>query len=1821
MLSACVGKIEEASVPVNSQFQPEAVYFDYRGIETALPIANDKVELSFARAVGDTNDIVYKLYINDSNDPITLGLETLSTHFSGRYYYIVKGLNINTLYSFKIRAFKISEGAESKSENTKQARTYNNTVADFSGVGNLALVAGLEDKAIKVSWDRVPYIFGLIPSKKDPMKYEVIYSSVSPDELFNPGSTYRTVVEVNTDLPSNHPASTIISNLLSNKTYYFAVRAIHRGYQEYLSQGAAYIPIDRERNTKFLSLKTSETLTWTLNDDKKSELQNAKGESGYKDISVSWDKAKGSYAGYKVLYRRFDEYDGTTQSLSLFDINKDVIQAVITSGTTNPAKQGIITCLNQTNPCPGGNTQVQIKNLTPGAWYHVQVFVCELTDTSCPIIKDDNTLFKSFNKKSIRVKPSLSSFMGISSIQNPSSDLADDEVTLEFSPPDTTNGWADTMNFYCVDRLNPDSGTNQILIGTTPLINAGSCTGIYRASFSNTSISTMKNLSVRGAILGQDYTFSASPEYNQSPFNGANAVTYPPLERTKRNILPEIVPPTLTQFPGLTGCEVDAANKTVTGNWLAPTGGIFKEYVLFWKVKTAASSAFNFTTAMAEYKARVDGGGSTDFTTCLGEQYCHKKVTKGTLSSSTPSLNHGQYEFGVQTLFRKDLGGGVAYYRWSQPNTNVKKCDIKIPRATFNEWTRIFAIGPKENHLNSSTEKYTEEALLSTGVPWEVNVSTSVVDSFFQPPGENLTETVTDIPSNTRTIDLSEAFDGLKTTGHFGSSNGIISIAWREFSLDNALDESGSSLWKTEANSVQRILRKYGYKVYRSKDNRITWEDVTPNNLIHAQPYSNYRYRHRPNVQLSPSPSTRMAFFTDYSVINLEKSNEVEQARVYWYKIVPVFNGSQMEVTNPQSAMLKVTLPPPNMALVHRWMANRAQCLELGLTPNPSDNYSCDFTGLGSVPKTAPFTPYQTKIDMKGDLLVDRFELGCNFTRGSETNQTAPQFGTQSDFTAATFSRQGCYKVATNGNSTTNDYFTNQVDNPLPGQIDIFSNLNPAPNSSTATVNSYLLRGDCIGNSSFFQPFSLCSPDQASRSNPYGSGNSRRFSSSGYQNISPFATPQNPGSCINDSITTKFLDFNWIKSNLAQSEFGSVYHNTSTHTYTYSAPIVYSNNGTPAAQQSWRLSASCSINLAAINTGEYLPRWADLNTLNGGYNASVTLDKTPNALVSEASTNKLFDNDKLLAPNIPASIASKKLGLILTTNKAGTPPLMFVSRNTGKKVCNLYQVRQAFKPLDSANSTVSPIGNVQNKRLLRKREFVASTLWPELYNDSHIDYLEGVTASINDGQASGTLAIPANQDKSCVNTQTLNTGSPLTRWSKFPERIRAGHPHLSGAKVNYQCTSRFGIQDLIGNQKEMSSEVLFCDYAPIELLWGKCKGSRDPSGKCNEIDDSTDPHVVLSSSAFYTGTNEPPSQFYILSNGTPKANTNAPSSFSVTNLTSGLKTGVGSTPPQNVETDSTGEWGYQIKLGDNAGYCSLTDGDSKRRDDSGFNWGQDYYSDFFFKTINSGLVPNANLLTSEDSGSPNQFRDGSGYFLDFGDSHMTTPLAYNDAIVFPWRFEGTTASGRSQNARSNITNYPLFSTLLGIPLLCQSSITAQFNNSSCREHSVFVMDSKTHNLATTARQYSSPAYVEFPESEDGENKLSQSSIIDFYTGGSHFKSTGLTGINSSKQVSNTTTPANLNDFYTGVTYEANGSTTIQTGSQADYTNLEVFYIDWSVNRGTRLYFSQGGHFNKTVDGDSQDITYNGRFSTDISPDPNPTLEAGVRCGVMINEVE
>ncbi|PIS09934.1 MAG: hypothetical protein COT73_12110, partial [Bdellovibrio sp. CG10_big_fil_rev_8_21_14_0_10_47_8] len=97
----------------------------------------------------------------------------------------------------------------------------------------------------------------------------------------------------------------------------------------------------------------------------------------------------------------------------------------------------------------------------------------------------------------------------------------------------------------------------------------------------------------------------------------------------------------------------------------------------------------------------------------------------------------------------------------------------------------------------------------------------------------------------------------------------------------------------------------------------------------------------------------------------------VTPGTVYYYVVRPTISGTAYPTTESYSE-IRVVAPPANMGLVHRWIANQEVCGLLGKTSDATNNYRCPFTGQGNV---------GNYYDIEHDMIVDRFEAGCNYTR------------------------------------------------------------------------------------------------------------------------------------------------------------------------------------------------------------------------------------------------------------------------------------------------------------------------------------------------------------------------------------------------------------------------------------------------------------------------------------------------------------------------------------------------------------------------------------------------------------------------------------------------------------------------------------------------------------------------------------------------------------------------------------------------------------------------------------------------------------------------
>lgn len=106
---------------------------------------------------------------------------------------------------------------------------------------------------------------------------------------------------------------------------------------------------------------------------------------------------------------------------------------------------------------------------------------------------------------------------------------------------------------------------------------------------------------------------------------------------------------------------------------------------------------------------------------------------------------------------------------------------------------------------------------------------------------------------------------------------------------------------------------------------------------------------------------------------------------VYYYEVRPVIQGISTN-TDEVFKLLRVFSPPDNTVFVHRWMVNNSICkLMNSTTIDPNNNYRCSYEGPGD----SGGVPGGNFYDIGQDLIVDRFEAGCDYSGAPTCSGTA----------------------------------------------------------------------------------------------------------------------------------------------------------------------------------------------------------------------------------------------------------------------------------------------------------------------------------------------------------------------------------------------------------------------------------------------------------------------------------------------------------------------------------------------------------------------------------------------------------------------------------------------------------------------------------------------------------------------------------------------------------------------------------------------------------------------------------------------------------------
>jgi hypothetical protein len=1775
VLTGCVGTVEEGSPNETEYYEPKKYSFYYPGITAARAISHDKIEIDFFPTFG-REKYTYYLYVN-GNDPVELNLEALDDAGGGKLMYTMKDLNINQTYKLKITAEEIETGDVSSGEAEYYISTFDNRTARFAGINTVEKVVGQSDTQVNVYWV-APDMDGTFAAENyDPVYYEVTYISEigGYKNLNNPdyGGTDRQTVRVppsGVASPGFNPSEVKITNLQPDTRYYFQVRAINKLWNDMYNANPDEIPVDKEVNTRFTSVKMDGSTSLFDFNRNSLVLQNAPGAEAYSKFFAFWEYGEGTFHGYRIFIHKYTGSDDATIDDQLTDVKmQEIIDNNWTSGDSYYADM---------EPT---ETSFTASSLSEFNWYQVKVALCKTI--ACPLDPADPNAAIISNPQAIFTDAVLAPFGGINFIGNPEDASTIDQIKLSTDTPTLSVGHAEEMHLYCLDPVNfdPTNPSTYVQFPSTPFAAISSsithCDGLmYTETLDlNTTvlpIRGVKNVNTDG-LDDAHYCFAMAPAITTK---GAYNKSMDPSDWVVRCIHPEIKVPNINEFPGITStCTIN--QNQVTVGWEAPLGGIYNQYRVFWYQKPAGTDSFNFADAIADANGAAGDYNDSGF------------LSDSTFTYTMNNLRPGKrYQIGVLTV-AYDAATTPVTELYSEHNLNVLDCDIPLPKASFDEWTRIFAIGPKVNGLFPKENPYDEykpealiyEALNTDAIPLEVKVDTSlktpVDDDWFDQPGNYTTP-----PASYNEITKADA--NPNEDGYLASKEGIISLAFKKVTLEFLQGEFDSN----NDVSDDRAGRTYGYRIYRSDDNRLSWKEVTQNGgLLHQAPYT---WRKRRN---SGDETDDMIFFTDYSVKYTPSNNTVSKARTYWYRVVPVFDDMELpwddETSFSPAHMVKVVLPPPNMALVHRMMANRTMCNEMGLPLNKGlgEHYSCDYNGMGSRSKTTPWALGQTVYDQKGDLLVDRFELGCNFTRGnsyylkeeSKSYFDKPNANWQPGIKSDMSLFKG-HNTDALGNDDTSRFMGCTLGTRQHNTLEASNHYDP--NNYDGNFEK-MIYGDCVDEGSVSIPW------KESTNALYGCGGyptnypgTRNFYNGAV--VEPFdctanTDPDKPQVAYSETADNlSYFGKENIRHLTVQAEHMAVLFKKNN----YGRPISPWGPGDTKIMNTlgdYQYRSNCMINLASIGASdEWRSRWVPVNHL---FNLkSNTTSETPMVRsVGDVTTDTaLYDSTDYKAP--AAQFYDDKrydndtpIGRIFSSNSAKLPPLTAIRKGDAQKLCGLYQVQVGYGDDDGNFFSVElPKG----KRLARRSELIAMSAWPDNWDDVK-------TQEVEWGTAPGAQSAPNCNTQGSIEWET-SIGHSISQSpsSPFPNRFAIDSkgvpmPLMSGSSVylntlgdwsnshSQECVSKYGIQDLVGNLRDMSSDKMYCDYSLDKFYFGKHSGNPYNDGATGG-DISQSVEYELPRSSFWTILNNTEISF---------EDSDDPTRPSIT----GNK--------------------YWPAVNPDSGYCSLVDSDPdvydnalRFRDVSGI-FEEVYNPD---GSLNISMVQKDNVL---DQKAINTARDGDGFYLNMGRSHLMPNIGDTGSLALD-----TSSGGVGTGASVAIGKY--FNPVLGLPIYCGTETS---NCSLSADNRRITTGFFTANNGVTGTDIANFPTLKSQVFNNGLSEYEWNTTNYEFT----YSLSQADQFNSGNRVAVTKFKI-TGDADDLSTYTIETKPFSQLYAEMGETNVQMMRMRWTIPRGSPLFFLNMGYFNSNTAGRYDTIF---TWSNDIWDTGRDDM--GVRCMVMVNE--
>lgn len=622
----CVGTIQDANNDLSKAADStDNIKLTYSGIVSAVPIANDKVEVFFPQSELDADSTAYVIRYDGLQVPIYVYGTSLRPDYRGLLRFTVSGLRIDTTYTFSIQVRDVKTGVESNNTATKQVKTFANFTANFNGITEVRNLSGDEGTTgIQVVWVPAEIKGGIQKDEIDPIEYQI---TLIDGTVLNPGSMndtafsdpVRKVISAGAD-----KRSVTINGLLPGRKYFVQVRAIHYGYSQF-SADRNYL---LEKNTRYLQISTYSDDMSSINFDESSfRLTLPPGSGGLYSLAASWTTPEGNFDHYRLYYT----LQGAT-SLTNYLSAEDGDAVCNGTETLNNAISCIPVASNH-------NLNNLITGLDVNKTYDVVLAIC----ASLRCEKSKRIYTSVFTQTTT---PAVADFQGIKSIDPAKSITNLDQITLNFDLPNFLSG---NISGYILRYYGNDpSNASPFSVNDPDVLNT---TGLSVLPY---NVQNDTSITVTGVdpLTTDQYCFMLVPfSYN---FDGTK--NYGDTSGiVPKCVLPSIKGPDKNQFPGidLDASSCDVINSSVTLKWNAPAAGIFSNYEIF---SVNDQPSFTFSSA-------VDYANNT---------YERLLLNSTTTNYRFIGLQPGKtYRFGVLTYY-SSIDGPIR----SEYNTNLFSCSL-----------------------------------------------------------------------------------------------------------------------------------------------------------------------------------------------------------------------------------------------------------------------------------------------------------------------------------------------------------------------------------------------------------------------------------------------------------------------------------------------------------------------------------------------------------------------------------------------------------------------------------------------------------------------------------------------------------------------------------------------------------------------------------------------------------------------------------------------------------------------------------------------------------------------------------------------------------------------------------------------------------------------------------------------------------------------------------------------------------------------------------------------------------------------------------------